>query len=392
LGRVAELRKPLGGPAVVGHLAQSIAKPADRDGRHKSTRRFRSPLTTRWGIELILQSRVSEKGGPYIAGHRQRDRPLGSDHARKHGVRLGARQRPTADARHGGSAAPDGGVLSRAPSPALVLGAIASVQFGSALATTLFDRVGPGGAVLLRLLSATVVLMALWRPRVRGRSRKELMLAAAFGLVLAGMNMSFYHAIRRIPLGIAVTIEFIGPLAVAVGGSRRRIDLVWIGLAAVGIVALARGQTHGLDALGVVFALTAGCLWAAYILLNARVGRAFERGTGLALAMCVASLAALPGGVIEGGARLLEPHSLAVGAAVGMLSSAIPYSFELEALRRIAAPVFGVLMSMEPAMAALAGFLVLGQSLTARALAGIALVVTASVGASRRSRDAPIAV
>lgn len=288
--------------------------------------------------------------------------------------------------------APEGGLLARAPSPALVLGAIASVQFGSAIAATLFARVGPGGAVLLRLTSAMIVLVALWRPRLRGRTRRELVLAAAFGFVLAGMNLSFYNAIHRIPLGIGVTIEFVGPLAVAVAGSRRPVDLVWVVLAAAGILALARGQAHGIDGLGAALALVAGILWAGYILLNARVGRAFERGTGLALAMCVAALLAAPVGLIQGGSHLLDPRSLVLGSAVGMLSSAIPYSFELEALRRIATSVFGVLMSLEPAMAALAGFLVLGQNLSARALAGIALVVIASVGASRSWRRAPIDV
>jgi len=274
----------------------------------------------------------------------------------------------------------------------LVLSAITSVQFGSALAATLFARVGPGGAVLLRLLSATIVLLALWRPRLRGRPARELLLAAAFGLVLAGMNVTFYHAIHRIPLGIGVTIEFVGPLAVAVAGSRRRIDLLWVALAGAGILALTRGGAHGLDALGVVLALVAGGFWGAYILLNARVGQAFERGTGLALAMCVASLVALPVGLVEGGTHLLEPRSLVLGAAVGMLSSAIPYSFEIEALRRIAAPVFGVLMSLEPGMAAIAGLIVLGQGLGSRAIVGIALVVVASIGASRQARAAPVAV
>ncbi len=282
-------------------------------------------------------------------------------------------------------------MLKRAPSGALVVGAITSVQFGSALAAKLFAQVGPGGAVLLRLVTASVALVALWRPRVRGRSQREWVLAGAFGLCLAGMNLSFYHALHRIPLGIAVTFEFVGPLAVAVGGSRRRADLVWVALAAAGILALSRGGTHGLDGLGVAFALTAGALWGVYILLNARVGQAFEGGAGLALAMCVASVAALPDGAIEGGSHLVEPRSLAIGAVVGLLSSAIPYSFELEALRRIAVSVFGVLMSLEPAVAGLAGFLVLGQGLSARALVGIALVVAASVGASRRAREAPVA-
>ncbi len=285
-----------------------------------------------------------------------------------------------------------GGLLSRAPSPVLVLGAIGSVQFGSAVASTLFARIGPGGAVLLRLVSASLVLLIISRPRVGTRTARELMLAASFGIVLAAMNLSFYEAIRRIPLGIGVTIEFIGPLMVAVAGTRKRVDLLWVALAALGILALMRGSAHGVDPLGAGLALIAGCMWGAYILVNARVGRAFADGAGLTVAMCVASIAALPAGVIEGGAQLVTPRSLAVGAAVGMLSSAIPYSLEMEALRRIATSVFGVLMSLEPAVAALAGFLILGQNLSARELVGIALVVVASVGASRRAREAPIAV
>jgi inner membrane transporter RhtA len=290
------------------------------------------------------------------------------------------------------SAAPEAGVLARAPSGGLVLSAIASVQFGSAIADTLFARIGPAGAVMLRLVTATIVLLALWRPRVRARSARELVLAAVFGLVLAGMNLSFYEALHRIPLGIAVTIEFIGPLAVAVAGSRRLTDLVWVALAAAGILDLTHGGGHGLNGLGVALAATAGACWGAYILLNARVGRAFERGTGLTLAMCVGSVAVLPVGIVAGGSHLLEPRSLLLGCAVGMLSSAIPYSFEIEALRRIQPSVFGVLMSLEPAMAAIAGAIVLGQGLSLRALVGIALVVVASVGASRRVSEAPVAV
>lgn len=284
------------------------------------------------------------------------------------------------------------GVLTRTPSPILVLGGIASVQFGSAVATTLFARTGPGGAVLLRLMTATIVLLLVWRPALRTRTRRELLLAALFGLVLATMNTTFYEAIKRIPLGIGVTIEFIGPLTVAIAGSRRRLDLLWVALAAIGIAALMHGGDRGLDALGVALALIAGCMWGCYIVLNARVGRAFERGTGLAIAMCVASVVALPLGVAEGGRQLVQPHSLAVGTAVGMLSSAIPYTLEMEALRRIATRVFGVLMSLEPAVAALAGFLVVGQGLSDRELAGIGFVVLASVGASRGARQAPVDV
>ena len=282
------------------------------------------------------------------------------------------------------------GPLSRAPSGGLVVGAIASVQFGGALAVHLFGAVGPGGAVLLRLATASIVLSAIARPRVRRRARRELVLVAVFGLVLAAMNLAFYAAINRIPLGIAVSLEFVGPLAVAVAGSRRPVDLVWVVLAAAGIVALTHGGGgHGANGLGVILALGAGAAWGLYILVSARIGRAFTGGAGLSLAMCVAAAVTVPVGVISGGSHLLEPRSLALGAAVGMLSSAIPYSFELEALRRIAPPVFGVLMSLEPAMATLAGLIVLHQALSGRALVGIALVIGASVGASRGARTAP---
>ncbi|MHB1836996.1 MAG: EamA family transporter [Solirubrobacteraceae bacterium] len=280
------------------------------------------------------------------------------------------------------------GPLTRVPSPALVLAAIASVQLGGALAVRLFGAVGPSGAVLLRLGFASVVLIAVSRPRPGELDRQKVALAALFGAVLSAMNLSFYASIHRIPLGIAVALEFVGPLAVAVAGSRRRIDLLWVVLAVAGILALTRGG-GGIDGLGVAFALVAGALWGCYILVSARVGRAFQTGAGLSVAMCFAAMLALPLGLTSGGANLLEPRSLALGAAVGVLSSAIPYSFELEALRRIKPAVFGVLMSLEPAVAALMGLIVLGQGLSARSGAGIALVMAASGGASRRASEAP---
>jgi inner membrane transporter RhtA len=283
-------------------------------------------------------------------------------------------------------------ILSRVPSPVLVLGAIGSIQFGAALATTLFARLGPAGAVAERLVTATVVLLIVWRPRIRSRSQRELLLAGLFGVILGAMNLTFYEALHRIPLGVAVTIEMVGPLGVAVAGSRRARDLVWVALAALGILALTHGRAHGLNGLGVGLALAAGSLWGLYILVNARVGRAFAGGTGLALAMIVASLVTLPFGIAQAGGRLVTGHSLLIGAAVGLLSSAIPYTLELESLRRIAAPVFGILMSLEPAVATLAGFLVLGQGMSARALVGIALVVLASGGCSRRSAQPAVAV
>jgi inner membrane transporter RhtA len=280
--------------------------------------------------------------------------------------------------------------LARVPSPALVVGAIASVQFGSAVAAKLFAAVGPGGAALLRLLTAAIVLGALTRPSLRGHGKRAFATAVVFGLVLAGMNISFYHALHRLPLGAAVTIEFLGPLGVAIAGTRRRLDLAWAALAAGGILLLSHGGAHGLNLVGVMFALIAAALWACYILVNARLGQAFPDASGLALAMIVAALVALPDGIIEGGGSLVHPRSLALGAAVGMLSSAIPYSLELEALRRIAVNVFGVLMSLEPAFAALAGLIVLGEGLSLRSLIGIGLVIVASAGASLSSRRPPV--
>jgi len=265
--------------------------------------------------------------------------------------------------------------------------AVASVQVGAALAATLFDELGPAGAVLLRLTFATAILLAVWRPRLRGHDRADLGAAALFGVVLGLMNWAFYESIARIPLGIAVTLEFVGPLGVAVVGSRRRRDLLWAALAAAGIVSLAEGGGGDLDLLGVALALGAGVLWAAYILLSARVGRAFPGGGGLALALAVGTVVVVPAGVVQGGGELLVPGLLAAGAAVAVLSSAIPYSLELEALRRLPPAVFGVLMSLEPAVAALAGLVVLGQGLGAREVAGILLVVAASAGAALGARS-----
>jgi inner membrane transporter RhtA len=276
------------------------------------------------------------------------------------------------------------------PPTGLVLLAVGSVQFGAALARTLFDDLGAGGTVFLRVLFAALVLWALWRPRIRGHTRAELALACGFGLSLAGMNLAFYEALGRIPLGVAVTFEFVGPLGVAVAGSRRALDLLWVALAAAGIVLLTDlGQGGGLNAAGVGFALLAGAFWAAYILLSARTGRVFPGGAGLALAMALGALVLVPVGVASGGNALLEPRLLALGAAVAMLSSAIPYSLELEALRRLPPRVFGVLMSLEPGVAAIAGFVVLGQVLRARELMAIALVVAASAGATRTAPTPP---
>ena len=269
----------------------------------------------------------------------------------------------------------------RAVAVGLVIVAAASPQAGAALAVTLFDELGPAGAAFLRLAFAAIVLWAIWRPRLTG----DLRLAGAFGVALGLMNWSFYESIDRIPLGVAVTIEFAGPLLVAVFGSRRPLDGVWIALAAAGIVLLVGPGGGSMDAAGVGFALAAAAFWMAYIYLSKRTGAAFPGGSGLALAMAVGALIVLPAGVIQAEGALAEPDLLGAALVVALASSVLPYSLDLEALRRLPEAVFGVLMSLDPAIAALAGFVLLGQDLGAREVLAIGMVVVASAGAASLS-------
>ena len=281
----------------------------------------------------------------------------------------------------------DGG--GKALPVSLVVASIGSVQFGAAFAVKLFDDLGPAGTVFLRGGFAAIVLMAIARPSLEGHGRAALRSMVLFGSALALMNLSFYEALNRVPLGIAVTIEFVGPLGVAIATSRRRLDLLWAALAATGIILLSGGIGGDLDTLGVLLALTAGAFWAAYILLSQRVGREFEGAEGLALALVLSTAILVVPGVMAGGSALLEPDLLAMGFAVAMLSSAIPYSLELEALRSLATATFGVLMSLEPAMAALIGFVVLDQDLAIGQTIAIGLVVVASAGALSTSGAPP---
>ncbi|MFE1925557.1 DMT family transporter [Streptomyces asoensis] len=264
-----------------------------------------------------------------------------------------------------------------------------SVQFGGALAVTLMPRAGALGVVALRLLVAAVVLLVFCRPRVRGHSRTDWGTVVVFGVTLAAMNGLFYQALDRIPLGAAVTLEVLGPLTLSVVVSRRALNLVWAGLALVGVFLLGGGGSGGggfgadLDLAGVAFALGAGVMWAAYIVFSARTGRRFPKADGLALAMAVGALLFLPLGIVESGTKLIDPVTLGLGAAVAMLSSVLPYTLELLALRRMPASTFAVLMSLEPAIAATAGFFILDQALSVTQAAAIALVVAASMGAVR---------
>ncbi|WP_445185845.1 EamA family transporter [Pseudonocardia sp. Cha107L01] len=267
----------------------------------------------------------------------------------------------------------------------LVLGGALSVQFGAAVAALLFPRAGVSGVVTLRLVIAAAVLLAVCRPRPRGYGRRDWLLIGGFGTALAGMNTLIYEAIDRIPLGAAVTLEVLGPLALSVIAGGRPTRWLWGLLALCGVVLLQGGGVHGLDLGGVGFALGASVMWAAYILLSARTGRRFPRADGLALAMTAAAVLTLPLGVATAGSALFDPVTLGLGAAVAGLSSVLPYTLELLALRRMPTSTFAVLVSLGPAIAAVAGLLVLGQSLAAGQVAAIVLVVAASAGAVRTS-------
>lgn len=282
------------------------------------------------------------------------------------------------------SALPTGRRPATVPAPALVIAAVISVQTGAALAKSLFSELGPTGATALRLSFAAVVLLVLIRPRIPDHGR---LLIVGYGLALGCMNLSFYLALDRIPLGVAVTVEFLGPLAVALGGSRRLRDVGVAVLAGGGILLLARGGDGQLDLAGVGLAALAGACWAAYILLSSAVGKVLAGATPLALAMVVAAAVSVPFGAVD--ALHAAPLLLLAGAAVGLLSSVIPYSLELQALRSLPARVFGVLLSLEPAAAALAGLLFLGETLAGRQWIGIACVVAASVAATLTARRSP---
>ncbi len=289
-----------------------------------------------------------------------------------------------------GSAA---GRLGAAPPQLLLLVAIFSVQFGSASADRIFAAVGPGGVAFLRVLLTAVILLVVVRPRLAGRTPRELRLVAAYGLALAGMNWSFYEGLDHLPLGVAVTIEFTGPLAVAVAGSRRALDGLWVLLAGGGVALLAtRGGDEGVEAVGVVFVLVAAACWAAYILLAKRVGTSFGALEALALGMVVGTLLVAPAGIVQGGTDLLHPGVLAACLGVAVLSSLVPYSLELVALRRLSTAVFGLLMSLEPAVAALAGVIVLGEHPTLALAVALLMVIGASVGSTLTSRRRPVVV
>lgn len=265
----------------------------------------------------------------------------------------------------------------------MVVGSALSLQFGSAFAATIFPRAGALGVVALRLIFSALIMIVVCRPKLRGYTRTDWIAVAGLGVALGTMNSLFYQAVDRIPLGAVVTLELLGPLVLSVVASRRALSLVWAGLALGGVYLLGSSGFDRLNAAGVAYALGAGAMWSAYIVFNARTGARFPKADGLALAMGVAAVVSAPLGVISAGSALLDPVTLGIGAAVAVLSSGVPYTLELFALRRLPAATFAVLMSLMPVAATAAGFLVLGQRLGPLELLAVVLVVAASMGAVR---------
>ncbi|MEP7313991.1 MAG: EamA family transporter [Pseudomonadota bacterium] len=274
----------------------------------------------------------------------------------------------------------------------MLLIAMVSIQLGASLAKSLFPVLGPAGATAMRLVLATLILLAIYRPW-RGASlygsRRALLI---YGAALGFMNLTFYLALERVPMGIVVAIEFLGPLGVAVAASRRLIDFAWVGLAVIGLLLMLplTPQAQPIDPVGIVYALLAGTGWALYIIYGTRAG-AEHGGRSVALGMVVATAVVLPFGVLEAGSSLLLSSVLPVALAVAVLSSALPYSLEMYALTRVPTRTFGIFMSIEPALAAIAGLIVLGETLTPLQWLAIGCVMLASVGSagSSATRDCP---
>lgn len=264
---------------------------------------------------------------------------------------------------------------------AALFGAIVTLCVGTSFAKSLFPLVGSQGVSAYRVFFASLILLLIWRPWRHPISRADLGKVALYGAAVGLMNLVFYLALRTIPLGLAIAIEFCGPLALAVASSRKLIHFVWIGLAVLGLILLLpihSGATH-LDPVGVAYACAAAVLWALYIILGKRIGH-LHAGRSVALGMTTAALIVTPVGLFTAGAALFQPHLIALGLVVAVLSSAIPYSLEMIAMRGIPKRSFGVMLSAEPAVGALAGLVILHERLTTTQWLAIAAIVAASVG------------
>jgi len=278
-------------------------------------------------------------------------------------------------------------LIGSVPPPILVLLSVVSIQVGAALAVKLFPALGPAGTVFLRIGFSALILLAVSRPSLQGITFRGAALLVTFGALIGCMNLCFYESIARLPLGVAVTIEFTGPLAVAVATSRRPLDFLFIGLAIAGLVAMTPAIGRGIDPAGVALALLAGAGWGGFAVLSRRVGHAFEGGTGLALGMAVAALVLLPSFVFGGAAERVDPILLLGGLAVALLATAIPFSLEFQALKRLPPRTYGVLVTLEPAVATVIGIAVLGEALTIHTVAALACVTAAALGMALTARN-----
>lgn len=270
--------------------------------------------------------------------------------------------------------------LGAVPPPTLVLLSIFSIQIGSAIATHLFRVFGPAGTVFWRIAFAAIILVVLFRPQLAGISRRGVALIALLGFAIAAMNLCFYEAIARIPLGIAVTIEFLGPLGIAVATSRKPRDLLWIALAGAGLWLMTPEVGARLDIVGMAFAVLAGLGWACFILTSRHVGALLDGNAGLALAMVAAAALALPFGAGGLAGFHLDWPALSAAFAVAVLSTAIPLSLEYAALKRLPARTYAILVTLEPAVAAIVGAVLLDQGMPPRVIAAVAAVTAAAMG------------
>jgi inner membrane transporter RhtA len=271
------------------------------------------------------------------------------------------------------------------PIPAVLL-AIISVQSGAAIAKTLFPSIGAAGTASLRIGISALILMAVYRPKLTKLTKEQWKFVIPYGLCLGAMNLVFYFAIERIPIGLAVTLEFIGPLMVAVLGSKRAVDFLWVLLAAAGIVLIAPWTTNGVDILGAALATLAGAFWAAYIVLGGKISQKMDGNEAVATGMLLAACLVVPFGIFGGGLEGLTPKFLGMGIALALLSSAIPFTLEMKALGRLPARTFSILMSLEPAAAAICAFIFLQEYLSFNEILAVVFVVAASAGSTITSR------
>jgi inner membrane transporter RhtA len=274
------------------------------------------------------------------------------------------------------------------PVPAVIC-ATFSFTSGAAIAKGLFPTLGAVGTAGIRIGLSALMLLAIFRPRLRALSAEQWRAAIPYGISLAAMNVIFYLAIDKVPLGLAVALEFLGPLGVAIVGSRRALDLVWVALAAAGLALIAPWSGKGISVAGVLLSLTAGAFWAAYIVLGARLSRLIAGGAAVATGMLVAAAIAVPVALAAGGLFHLTPITFAAGAGVALFSSAVPFPLEMIALRALPSRTFGILMSLEPAVASLCGWVFLHERLSLTQSFAVGLVIAASAGATLTSRDSP---